>query len=64
MAVALGDPARLARELRTEAGLKRWETERNPSAAASAVFAVLGAVAESERVTKRGKVGCHSVAGT
>jgi uncharacterized membrane protein len=42
VAAALGDPARLARELRTEAGLKRWETERNPSAAASAVFAVLG----------------------
>jgi len=42
VADALGDPARLARELRTEAGLKRWETERNPSAASSAVFAVLG----------------------
>jgi uncharacterized membrane protein len=42
VAAALGDPGRLARELRTEAGLKRWETERNPSAAASAVFAVLG----------------------
>jgi uncharacterized membrane protein len=42
IAAALGDPTRLARELRAEAGLKRWETERNPSAAASAVFAVLG----------------------
>jgi uncharacterized membrane protein len=42
VADALGDPDRLARELRAEAGLKRWETERNPSAAASAVFAVLG----------------------
>jgi uncharacterized membrane protein len=42
VAAALGDPGRLARELRTEAGLRRWETERNPSAAASAVFAVLG----------------------
>jgi uncharacterized membrane protein len=42
VAAALGDPARLAREQRTEAGLKRWETERNPSAAANAVFAVLG----------------------
>ena len=42
VAAALGDPARLARDLRTEAGLKRWETERNPSAAANAVFAVLG----------------------
>jgi uncharacterized membrane protein len=42
VAEALGDPDRLARELRAEAGLKRWEAERNPSAAASAVFAVLG----------------------
>ncbi|HEX5378228.1 MAG TPA: DUF1700 domain-containing protein [Phenylobacterium sp.] len=42
VAAALGDPTRLARELRAEADLKRWETERNPSAAASAVFAVLG----------------------
>ena len=42
VAQALGDPGRLARELRAEAGLKRWEAERNPSAAASAVFAVLG----------------------
>lgn len=42
VASALGDPSRLARELRAEAGLKRWESERNPSAAASAVFAVLG----------------------
>jgi uncharacterized membrane protein len=39
---ALGDPGRLARELRAEIGLKRWEQERNPSAAAAAVFAVLG----------------------
>jgi uncharacterized membrane protein len=42
VADALGDPTRLARELRAEAGLKRWETERNASAAAGAVFAVLG----------------------
>jgi uncharacterized membrane protein len=42
VAAALGDPDRLARELRAEAGLKRWETERNPAAAANAVFAVLG----------------------
>ena len=42
VAVALGDPDRLARELRAEAGLKRWDAERNPSAAANAVFAVLG----------------------
>jgi uncharacterized membrane protein len=42
VAQALGDPDRLARELRAEAGLKRWEEQRNPSAAAQAVFAVLG----------------------
>jgi len=42
VAAALGDPDRLARELRAEAGLRRWEAERNPSAAAGAVFAVLG----------------------
>ena len=42
IAAALGDPDRLARELRAEAGLKRWEAERNPESAATAVFAVLG----------------------
>jgi uncharacterized membrane protein len=42
VASALGDPGRLAREQRAEAGLKRWEEAKNPSAAAGAVFAVLG----------------------
>lgn len=42
VAQALGDPGRLARELRAEAGLKRWEEARTPSSAGSAVFAVLG----------------------
>jgi uncharacterized membrane protein len=42
VAEALGDPGRLARELRAEAGLKRWEEERNPSGAAAALFALLG----------------------
>ncbi len=42
VAAALGDPGRLARELRAEIGLKRWEAERSASAGASAVFAVLG----------------------
>jgi uncharacterized membrane protein len=42
VAAALGDPDRLARELKAEAGLRRWEAERNPEAAAAAVFAVLG----------------------
>lgn len=41
IASALGDPARLARELRAQAGLKRWEEERSPSAAAGAVLAIL-----------------------
>lgn len=42
VATALGDPDRLARELRAESTLNRWRDERSPSAAASAVFAVLG----------------------
>ncbi len=42
IAAALGDPDRLAREIRAEQGLKRWEAERSPDAAAGAVFAVLG----------------------
>jgi uncharacterized membrane protein len=42
VAAALGEPGRLARELRAEAGLKRWESERNASSAGAAVFAVLG----------------------
>jgi uncharacterized membrane protein len=41
IAAALGDPARLARELRAEAGLKRWDQERSVSAAAAAVLAIL-----------------------
>jgi uncharacterized membrane protein len=42
VAAALGDPRRLARELRAEAGLKRWESERNPMNAAGAVAALIG----------------------
>jgi uncharacterized membrane protein len=42
VAEALGDPTRLARELRAEIGLKKWEEQRNPTSAVSAVFAVLG----------------------
>jgi uncharacterized membrane protein len=41
IAAALGDPARLARELKAEAGLKRWDEERSASAAAGAVLAIL-----------------------
>lgn len=42
VAAALGDPDRLARELRAESSAQRWRQEKNPSAAAAAVFAVLG----------------------
>ena len=42
VAASLGDPARLARELRAEVGLRRWEEQRSPAAGASAIFAVLG----------------------
>ena len=42
VAQALGDPSRLARELRAEVGLKKWEEQRNPTSAAGAIFAVLG----------------------
>jgi uncharacterized membrane protein len=41
VARALGDPDRLARELRAESALNRWREERSPSSAAAAVFAVL-----------------------
>jgi uncharacterized membrane protein len=41
IAAALGDPARLARELRAEAGLRRWDEEHSASAAAGAVLAIL-----------------------
>jgi uncharacterized membrane protein len=42
VAAALGDPDRLARELRAENTVNRWREERSPSSAAAAVFAVLG----------------------
>ncbi len=42
VASALGDPDRLARELRAEAGFQRWRQEQNPSAAAGAIFAFAG----------------------
>jgi uncharacterized membrane protein len=42
IANALGDPARLARELRAEAGFKRWESERSAGSMFGAVFALLG----------------------
>jgi len=42
IAAALGDPDRLAREVKAEAGLKRWEDRPSPSNAAAAVVALLG----------------------
>lgn len=42
VAAALGDPDRLAREIRAESTMARWREERSPGAAAAAVFAVLG----------------------
>lgn len=42
VAAALGDPDRLARELRAEAGLKQWEERKNPSNALAAVIALIG----------------------
>jgi uncharacterized membrane protein len=41
-AAALGDPTRLARELRAELGLKRWEEQKSPSSAMGAILALLG----------------------
>ncbi|MBV8391878.1 MAG: DUF1700 domain-containing protein [Alphaproteobacteria bacterium] len=45
IAEALGDPVRLARELRAEAGLRRWETARTPSNFFSALFGFLALIA-------------------
>lgn len=42
VAAALGDPDRLARELRAEAGLKQWEEKKTPSNALAAVVALIG----------------------
>jgi uncharacterized membrane protein len=42
IAAALGDPARLARELRAEAGFRRWENEGTPRSLAGVVLALAG----------------------
>ena len=42
VANALGDPARLARELKAEAGFRRWESERSAGSLMGAVIALLG----------------------
>ncbi|MFN3857165.1 MAG: DUF1700 domain-containing protein [Caulobacter sp.] len=41
-AAALGDPDRLARELRTESGLRRWEEAKSPTSAMGAIAALVG----------------------
>lgn len=45
IAAALGDPVRLARELRAEAGLRRWETARTPSNFYAALAGFLALIA-------------------
>jgi uncharacterized membrane protein len=45
IAAALGDPMRLARELRAEAGLRRWETARTPANFFAVLFGFLALVA-------------------
>ena len=45
IAAALGDPIRLARELRAEAGVRRWEGNRTPGNFASALFGLLALIA-------------------
>jgi uncharacterized membrane protein len=42
VAEALGDPSRLARELRAEVGFKRWEQNRSASNFLGVVLALLG----------------------
>lgn len=42
VAAALGNPARLARELRFEAGFQNWQSDRSPSSAWSAILAFMG----------------------
>lgn len=45
VAAALGSPQRLARELRAEAGLRRWETNRNAGNYVGALLALIGLLA-------------------
>jgi uncharacterized membrane protein len=45
IAQALGDPMRLARELRAEAGFRRWETERTPASFFAVLFGFVALVA-------------------
>jgi uncharacterized membrane protein len=45
IAAALGDPMRLARELRAEAGFRRWETARTPANFVAVLFGFLALMA-------------------
>ncbi|GAN68375.1 DUF1700 domain-containing protein [Acetobacter orleanensis] len=45
IATALGDPSRLAREVRAETGMRRWEDERSLGNALGAIVGVLGLAA-------------------
>jgi len=45
IAAALGDPMRLARELRAEAGFRRWETARTPANFFAVLFGFLALMA-------------------
>jgi uncharacterized membrane protein len=45
IAAALGDPMRLARELRAEVSVRRWENHRTPSNFISALFGLLALIA-------------------
>src|SRR6266571_3931894 len=45
VAAALGDPRRLARELRTEAGMRRWENHRSLGNSAAVLLALGGLAA-------------------
>jgi uncharacterized membrane protein len=45
VAAALGHPSRLARELKAEAGLRRWEEKRSPGNFVAALLALVGLVA-------------------
>ncbi|MDG6094632.1 DUF1700 domain-containing protein [Acetobacter sp. AN02] len=45
IAASLGDPERLAREIRAEDGVRQWKSTPGPSAAIRAVFGIIGLVA-------------------
>jgi len=45
IAAALGDPMRIARELRAEVGFKRWEEDKTPSNLFAVVFSFLALIA-------------------